>query len=74
MRSSLQVQILVRSGFEVIILYKFNITSKEAFEYLYKYKDIEFIKEFYDIEHTLSLDDAVDDLTIIRRNNGGSLG
>ncbi len=53
---------------------KFNITSKEAFEYLYKYKGIEFIKEFYDIEHTLSLDDAVDDLTIICRNNGGSLG
>ena len=50
---------------------KFKITSKEAFHYLYKYNGIEFIKEHYDIEHTLSLDDAVEDLTIVCRNNGG---
>ena len=48
-----------------------NIASKEAFIYLYEYKGIEFIKEHYDIEHTLSIDDAVDDLTMICRNNGG---
>ena len=51
---------------------KFNITSKDAFIYLHDYKGIEFIKEHYDIEHTLSLDDAVEDLTMICRNNGGS--
>ncbi|MBE5970367.1 MAG: DUF3791 domain-containing protein [Erysipelotrichaceae bacterium] len=50
---------------------KFNIDEKEAFFYLYDYKGIEFIKENYDIEHTLSLDDAVEDLTIVCRNNGG---
>ncbi len=49
----------------------YNISSKEAFDYLDKYKGIEFIKEFYDVEHTLSLDDAVEDLTKICRNNGG---
>jgi hypothetical protein len=51
---------------------KFNIASKEAFKYLYEHKGIEFIKEHYDIEHTLSLDDAVDDLILICRNNGGN--
>lgn len=50
---------------------KFHITPKEAFYYLYEYKGIEFIKEFYNVEHTLSIDDAVDDLTLICRNNGG---
>ena len=43
-----------------------------AFHYLYDHKGIEFIKEHYDIEHTLSIDDAVEDLTLICRNNGGS--
>ncbi|MCR5356218.1 MAG: DUF3791 domain-containing protein [Lachnospiraceae bacterium] len=51
---------------------RFNIAAKEAFNYLYEYKGIEFIKEFYDIERTLSIDDAIDDLTLICRNNGGS--
>ncbi|WP_406038139.1 DUF3791 domain-containing protein [Succinimonas sp.] len=50
---------------------KFHITAKEAFTYLYDHKGIEFIKEHYDIEHTLSLDDAVEDLTMVCRNNGG---
>lgn len=53
---------------------RYNISSKEAFEYLYDHKGIEFIKENYDIEHTLSFDDAVDDLTLVCRNNGGNYG
>ena len=51
---------------------KFQIASKDAFNYLYEHKGIEFIKEHYDIEHTLSLDDAVEGLTMVCRNNGGS--
>ena len=49
-----------------------HLSPKEAFMYLYAHKGIEFIKENYDAEHTLSFDDAVDDLTLICRNNGGS--
>ena len=51
---------------------RFHIAPKVAFHYLYDHKGIEFIKEHYDIEHTLSIDDAVEDLTLICRNNGGS--
>ena len=51
---------------------RFNITSKEAFDYLYENAGIAFLKENYDIEHTLSFDDAVDDLVLICRKNGGS--
>lgn len=50
---------------------RYHLSSKEAFTYLYDYRGIEFLKENYDIEHTLSLAEAVDDLTTICRNNGG---
>lgn len=50
---------------------KFHIDEKDAFHYLYDHQGIAFIKEFYDVEHTLSLDDAIEDLTMVCRNNGG---
>ena len=50
-----------------------NITLKDAYNYLYEYKGIDFLIECYDAEHTLSLDNAVDDLTLVCRNNGGTL-
>ena len=49
---------------------RFSIETKEAFNYLFDYKGIDFIKEHYDIEHTLSIEDAIEDLAIICRNNG----
>ena len=49
------------------------ISSRTAFLYLYNYKGIDFLKENYDIEHTLSLDDSVEDLEMIFRKNGGEL-
>ena len=52
---------------------RFNMRQQEAFQYLYKYKGIEFLKENYDTEHTLSFDDVLKDLFIICRNNGGRL-
>ena len=33
--------------------HKYQISSKEAFQYLFKFKGIAFIKENYDVEHTL---------------------
>ena len=50
-----------------------SLSPRVAFTYLYDNKGIHFLKENYDIEHTLSLDDAIDDLEIICRNNGGCL-
>jgi hypothetical protein len=50
---------------------KKSIRPQEAFFYLHKYKGINFIREHYEIEHTLSLDDAVEDMEIICQNNGG---
>jgi hypothetical protein len=50
-----------------------QIPPKDAFTYLYTNKGIEFLIECYDAEHTLSLDDAVEDLTMVCRNHGGNL-
>ena len=44
-----------------------------SFEYLDTFKGIHFLVEFYDVEHLQSIDDAVDDLIICCKNNGGTL-
>ena len=50
-----------------------GLHEHEAFEYLYNFKGIDFLVEFYEIEHLQSLDDAVDDLIVCCLNNGGTL-
>lgn len=52
---------------------KHGLNVKEAFHFLFQYKAIEFLKENYDIEHTLPLDDALDDMLTICEQNGGIL-
>lgn len=52
---------------------QFKITSKEAYVYLRDYKGIEFLKENYEAEHTLGLDDAIEDLKQVCMNNGGDI-
>jgi len=49
-----------------------KLTPKSAFHYLQTFGGIEFIKEHYEAEHLLSLDDAVEDLGVVCRNNGGN--
>ena len=44
---------------------------RDAYIYLKKHNGIDFLKEFYDVEHTLSFDEALDDLAAICRKNGG---
>jgi hypothetical protein len=50
-----------------------NLTPKDAFNYLEKYKGMEFLVDCYEAEHTLSVDDAVDDLTVVCKKNGGTV-
>ena len=50
-----------------------KLSKKDAFTYLYNNKAIDFLKEHYEIEHTLSLEDAVADMTEICRQNGRTL-
>lgn len=52
---------------------RFQLSVKAAFDYLYKFKGIDFLVNFYEIEHLLSIEDAVDDLVVCCSNNGGTL-
>ncbi len=52
---------------------RFGLTSAQAYRYLARYKGIEFLLEFYDVEHTLSFDNVVADVALCCRNNGGAL-
>lgn len=45
---------------------------RDAYIYLSRNKGIGFLKEFYDVEHTLSVDDVMDDLAAVCRKNGGA--
>jgi len=48
-----------------------GLTAQEAFRYLDAHGGIDFLFEFYDVEHLLSLQDAVEDLKAIARKSGG---
>ena len=52
---------------------KKQITKQAAFLYLDQHKGISFLSDHYEIEHTLSMEDALSDLETICRNNGGTL-
>ena len=50
-----------------------HITTQQAYRYLQQYKGLDFVDKFYNVEHTLSFDDVVDDLALYCRKNGGAL-
>ena len=49
------------------------LSVKQAFNYLSLFKGIDFLQAHYEAEHTLSFDDAVEDLTAICQQNGGQI-
>jgi hypothetical protein len=52
---------------------RFSLNSQQAYRYLDRYNGIDFVDRFYNVEHTQSFDDVVDDLAIYCRKNGGQL-
>ena len=50
-----------------------GLTLKEACNYLVRHKGIEFVENNYEVQHQLSLQETVDDMTAICRRNGGSI-
>jgi len=53
--------------------HRFSMTRQAAFRYLHEHKGLEFLIEFYDVEHLQSMDETIDDLLIICQKNGGTL-
>ncbi len=65
------------AGFVVACVSEFasayGLTIKEASNYLKRYKGLEFLILHYEAQHLLSIDDTVEDLAQVCRNNGGGL-
>ena len=51
----------------------YDLSNQQAYKYLESYKGIQFLINFYDVEHTQSIEDAVEDLTLICQRNGGAI-
>ena len=51
----------------------YALNSQQAYRYLDRFKGIDFVNDFYDVEHTKSFADVVSDLAIYCRKNGGAL-
>ena len=64
-------------GFTVACVNEFaqqhNLSIQESFRYLFQFKGIAFIKENYEVEHTLDFGTIVEDLGMLCRKNGGVL-
>lgn len=52
---------------------KFSLSNAFSYNYLKRYGGIDFLSDCYDIEHTLSIDDAIEDMYRICKRNGGAL-
>lgn len=52
---------------------KYNLTYREAGNYLQRYKGVEFVIKNYNVEHLLSLEQCVEDMTEICQINGGQI-
>lgn len=47
------------------------MTVRDASNYLLRFKGIDFLEQCYAAEHTLSVNDWVDDVTAVCKRNGG---
>lgn len=52
---------------------RFAMTNRQAYQYLHQYQGLQFLMDYYDIEHTQSIDDAVEDCATICQRHGGAL-
>lgn len=52
---------------------RFKLTNQQAYAYLRRFTAIEFLNEFYEVEHTQSIESAVDDLQLYCYNRGGKI-
>lgn len=52
---------------------RFSISNTQSYRYLSHYQGLHFLEKHYEIEHTFSVDDVVDDLATVCQRNGGAL-
>lgn len=52
---------------------RFKLSNRQSYSYLNRFKGIDFLDKYYEMEHTFSIDDAVNDIMLICHRNGGGL-
>lgn len=52
---------------------RYNLPVKNAYLYLKRFQGIDFLLQYYGTLHLQSIEDTVDDLTVICHKNGGAL-
>ncbi|MDD2595632.1 MAG: DUF3791 domain-containing protein [Bacteroidales bacterium] len=50
---------------------RFGLANSDAYVYLKQHGGISYLYDFYDVEHTFSIEDSVSDVVKICSNNGG---
>lgn len=50
-----------------------SLNTMQAYRYLERFKGLDFIDKFYEVNHTLSFEDVIEDLTFYCHRRGGSL-
>lgn len=51
----------------------FSLNTQQAYRYLDRFKGIDFVDKFYQVEHTQPFEDVVEDLALYCRRNGGAI-
>lgn len=52
---------------------KYSLSNTQAFNYLDRFNAIDFVNQHYNITHTLSFAEVIDDLAVYCKNHGGNL-
>ena len=52
---------------------RYKLSNTQAYAYLRRFTGIDFLLDCYAAEHPLSIDDAVSDLQVICRREGGKI-
>lgn len=52
---------------------KHSLTLRQAYNYLSRYKAVDFLDNQYDVAHTLRLEDVLDDMTTYCQRFGGAI-
>lgn len=50
-----------------------SLTTIQAYRYLERFQGLDFVDRFYGVNHTLSFEDVVEDLTAYCHRKGGAL-
>lgn len=69
--------IINRINYIIAIITEFavahKISAQQAYLYLQQFKGLDFIEKHYEVEHTGSFENAVEDLTIYCQRMGGNI-